>query len=47
MVKDNKERMLKCKNCGQMEYPKISPAVMCRSDGPKQASHVKIRRQRI
>lgn len=28
MVKDNKERMLKCKNCGQMEYPKISPAVI-------------------
>lgn len=28
MVKDNKERMLKCENCGQMEYPKISPAVI-------------------
>lgn len=28
MVQDTKERMLKCKNCGQMEYPKISPAVI-------------------
>lgn len=28
MVQDEKERMLKCEECGQMEYPKISPAVI-------------------
>lgn len=28
MVKDQKERMLVCLSCGQMEYPKISPAVI-------------------
>lgn len=28
MIEDDKERMLKCENCGQMEYPKISPAVI-------------------
>lgn len=28
MVKDDRERMLKCEHCGQMEYPKIFPAVI-------------------
>lgn len=28
MLKDDKERMVKCEECGQMEYPKISPAVI-------------------
>jgi NAD+ diphosphatase len=28
MVKDTKERMLYCKSCNTMEYPKISPAVI-------------------
>ena len=28
MKKDQKERMLYCENCHQMEYPKISPAVI-------------------
>ncbi|WP_461812263.1 NAD(+) diphosphatase [Faecalimonas sp.] len=28
MVQDGKERMVKCEKCGQMEYPKISPAVI-------------------
>ena len=27
-VRDNKERMLRCENCGNMIYPKISPAVI-------------------
>ncbi len=28
MVHDTKERMMRCPDCGQMEYPKISPAVI-------------------
>lgn len=28
LVKDNKERMLYCPACGQMEYPKLCPAVI-------------------
>lgn len=28
MKHDEKERMMRCENCGQMEYPKISPAVI-------------------
>lgn len=28
MVHDAKERMMRCPDCGQMEYPKISPAVI-------------------
>lgn len=28
MVPDDKERMMKCPKCGQMEYPKICPAVI-------------------
>lgn len=28
MVPDNKERMLRCPECGNMEYPKICPAVI-------------------
>lgn len=28
MVHDEKERMMRCPICGQMEYPKISPAVI-------------------
>ncbi len=28
MEKDKKERMMRCGNCGQMEYPQISPAVI-------------------
>lgn len=28
MIHDSKERMLRCESCGQMEYPKISPAVI-------------------
>ena len=28
MVKDKKERMVKCSECGQMEFPKICPAVI-------------------
>lgn len=28
MVPDEKERMLRCEQCGQMEYPKICPAVI-------------------
>lgn len=28
MVHDGKERMMKCEACGQMEYPKIMPAVI-------------------
>ncbi|WP_461810405.1 NAD(+) diphosphatase [Faecalimonas sp.] len=28
MIQDDRERMLKCEECGQMEYPKISPAVI-------------------
>lgn len=28
MHPDTKERMLKCEDCGQMEYPKIMPAVI-------------------
>lgn len=28
MVPDGKERMMKCPKCGQMEYPKICPAVI-------------------
>ncbi|RZT02003.1 NAD(+) diphosphatase [Cuneatibacter caecimuris] len=28
LEQDAKERMLKCPSCGQMEYPKISPAVI-------------------
>ena len=28
LKKDQKERMLYCENCHQMEYPKISPAVI-------------------
>ena len=28
MVHDGKERMMRCPDCGQMEYPKISPAVI-------------------
>lgn len=28
MVHDEKERMMKCPDCGQMEYPKICPAVI-------------------
>lgn len=28
MVQDEKERMMKCPECGQMEYPKICPAVI-------------------
>lgn len=28
MVHDAKERMMRCTDCGQMEYPKISPAVI-------------------
>ena len=28
MVHDQKERMMRCPDCGQMEYPKISPAVI-------------------
>lgn len=28
MIKDEKERMMRCTACGEMEYPKISPAVI-------------------
>lgn len=28
MKKDGKERMLYCPDCGAVEYPKISPAVI-------------------
>lgn len=28
MVHDEKERMVRCPSCGQMEYPKICPAVI-------------------
>lgn len=28
MVHDEKERMMRCPSCGQIEYPKISPAVI-------------------
>lgn len=28
MIRDNKERMVKCPNCGQMVYPRINPAVI-------------------
>lgn len=28
MVRDGKERMMRCENCGNMVYPKISPAVV-------------------
>lgn len=28
MIQDTRERMLKCPNCHQVEYPKISPAVI-------------------
>lgn len=28
MVHDGRERMMRCESCGQMEYPKISPAVI-------------------
>jgi NAD+ diphosphatase len=28
MVPDEKERMMRCENCGNMVYPKISPAVI-------------------
>lgn len=28
MQHDDKERMMRCTHCGQMEYPKISPAVI-------------------
>lgn len=28
MIKDEKERMMRCAYCGEMEYPKISPAVI-------------------
>lgn len=28
MVQDDKERMMRCVSCGQMEYPKICPAVI-------------------
>lgn len=36
MVKDTKERMLYCKSCHHMEYPKIAPAVIVAvTDGDK------------
>jgi NAD+ diphosphatase len=36
MVHDKKERMLQCNKCGQMEYPKIAPAVIVAvTDGDK------------
>mgnify|MGYP000688920596 CR=1 FL=1 len=28
-----KERMMRCEHCGQMEFPKICPAVIIRCDG--------------
>lgn len=28
MVRDDKERMVKCPNCGQMVYPRLNPAVI-------------------
>jgi NAD+ diphosphatase len=36
MVRDNKERMLFCRSCHHMEYPKIAPAVIVAvTDGDK------------